>query len=217
MARLSELFTHIQKDVKYYLRSNKGSDFEDRINTRLHNIGYSRIEGDDVENFKDIKLAIQAKDRDDNVENTTTYKQHFIVQPSGSQNYPDFMVFDKSYIYGIEVKYSTGKQLKPMWNSGLPRQNGIYIFGCFGVSDITFFIGRDVVSAEEAEEMHKFFGKVKEHQEQFNETKMQEQKYGFAVYVRKAFEQKKTNPKAIIDYFGNPNRAALEKKVIDYV
>ena len=46
---------------------------------------------------------------------------------------------------------------------------------------------------------------------------MQGQKYGFVVYVRKAFEQRRLyNKKAVTNFFTNERRAELEQSVIEY-
>lgn len=47
---------------------------------------------------------------------------------------------------------------------------------------------------------------------------MEKQPYGFAAYIRKAFEQKREfNPDAILDFFNNENREKLENSVISYL
>ncbi len=55
---------------------------------------------------------------------------YFIIQPNGSQKYPDLQlicVIDKtSHILNMELK--SGKDWKIMWNDGYPRKNTIYIF-----------------------------------------------------------------------------------------
>lgn len=49
----------------------------------------------------------------------------------------------------------------------------------------------------------------------FNASTMSGQAYGFAVYSRKVFGQKKQHSRnAIINFFDNPHRGDLEKRVI---
>ncbi|MCG9126461.1 type II restriction endonuclease [Candidatus Poribacteria bacterium] len=219
MNRLSNLFIEMRSNKDTYLKSSKGAEFEDRINISLHNIGYSRLIKDDLEDdlFTILKSEVIDKETDVSISNPfVQYKHHFITQPFGSQQYPDFLIFDKTRIVCIETKFSSRSQRHPVWNSGLPRPNGIYIFGSYGRKDLTFFRGIDVVSLDEAKRLHDFFDKgLKAYQNQFNDDEMNEQKYGFSVYIRKAYEQsKKHNPDAIIDYFNNPIRSELEESVI---
>lgn len=222
MADLSGLFTDIQKDKKKYLSCETGGDFEGKIEERLRKIGYSKLSESGIKdsgiNMGGLNKVSQEINRSDLLANETGHENWFIVQPSGSQNYPDFMVFDKTTIKCIETKYSKNKQRKPVWNSGLPRPNGIYVFASYGIKDITFFMGRDIVSADDIEKLHGFFDELKEKQDCFNFKEMANQPYGFTAYNRKAFDQqKKVNKNAIIDYFDNPNREDLEESVIDYV
>ncbi len=209
----------MRSNKDFYLKSAKGAEFEDRINTSLHNIGYSRLIKDDLEDdlFTILKIEVIDKETEVSISNPFVhYKHHFITQPFGSQQYPDFLIFDNNQIVCIETKFSSVKKTHPVWNSGLPRPNGIYIFGSYGRKDLTFFRGIDVVSLDEVKRLHDFFDKgLKVYQKQFNDDEMNKQKYGFRVYIRKAYEQsKKHNPHAVTDYFNNPRRLELEESVI---
>ena len=101
----------------------------------------------------------------------------------------------------------------------MPRPNGIYVFGARKQKDLTFFKGCDLLSIEETKQLHNFFDKdLREYQKQFNRNHMGEQEYGFAIYIRKAFEQKRTyNPHAVLDFFTNPKREQLEEAVISHL
>lgn len=126
------------------------------------------------------------------------------------------MIFDGKRVEAVEIKLS--KQSKPMWNSGLPRQSGIYIFGSPKRKDMTFFKGSSVVTLNEAKELHNFFTRLNNSEQSFNNKIMRNQAYGFSAYIRKAFDQKKAhNPQAIIDFFENPNRNKLETAVIKHL
>ena len=219
---LAKLFFHIKQKPDYYLKSAKGKDFEDRINEGLNKHGYSPLmsDGDDIDkkSLMIIKEKCQKFDSMESIENLDSHKKHFIKQPCGPQDYPDFWVFCEKSIFSIEVKFSQQKTKKPVWNSGLPRPNGIYIFGSYGMKQITFFRGIDVVGIEEIKKMHCFFEDLKRQANKFNKSELKNQKYGFAVYSRKAYDQKKIdNEDAIIDYFTNPDREKLEQNVINYV
>ena len=224
MGNLGDLFVDLQKNKGRYLASTKGGDFEDRIDTKLHQIGFSRVQADDLrdasggrERFKALKEAVLDKGSNDKIVNgfRSEFGRHFIVQPFGSQNYPDFLVFSGATVVGIETKFSATGTSSPVWNSGLPRPNGIYVFGATGRRDLTFFCGGDILSAADARQLHDFFEQLKKHQEKFNKERMSGQPYGFAAYVRKAFEQKRVfNKSAVLDLFSNPKRDDLETAVI---
>lgn len=219
MGRLAELFNDLRRRPGYYLGTTRGADFEDRINTRLHDLGYSRIIKADISDrssFDQLKSLVLDQATVEVLPNILGYNRHFLFQPFGSQQYPDFLVLDRNCIVGIEVKFSKGKNGRPIWNSGLPRPNGIYIFGSYGRNDITYFRGADVVSLQDAKKLHGFFNHMKEHEMDFNCSHMQHQPHGFVAYIRKAFDQtRKYKRDAVLDYFTNPQRLTLEQAAIE--
>ena len=220
MHRLTRLFQQLQTDKDFFLRGDTGADFEQRICRALDKHGFNRITPDDLEaeERRILKKGALEKHRETVLRSPSmSLHGHYIRQICGSQDYPDFLIFDGGCAFGVEVKFSTGCAKKPVWNSGLPRPNGIYIFGSRRLKDCTFFRGADVVSPEHGKQLHEFFEKLRQDQERFNKE-LRDQPYGFQVYVRKAFDQSRaSNDKAQIGFFDNPQREALEKSVIDFI
>ena len=223
MGRLPDLFSDLLQRPNHYLGTTKGADFEDRIDAKLHSLGYSRIIKDDISQnvlFDKFKKCVLEKAEVRPLANPFlhNFSRHFLYQPYGSQEYPDFLVLDNNFAVCIEVKFSKNKSGKPIWNSGLPRPNGIYIFGSHGRKDITFFRGAEVVSVLEAKKLHGFFRQMKEHEMDFNTCQMQYQPYGYSAYIRKAFDQsRKYNQESELDFFSNPKRLELEKAAIGFL
>ena len=218
MADLLTFFASIENDKPGYVGVPSGEEFEQRIMNGLHQSGFNRIlERDIGAHALVIKPQVRDHFHEENIPNPTNYRAHYWYQPSGSQNYPDFVIFWGQRLLCLEAKFSKEGQKKPVWNSGLPRQNGIYIFGSRRVRDVTFFMGRDVITEETARQMHDLFSYLQGRQIEFNEN-LGPQPYGFSVYVRKAFDQsKKMNPDAVLDFFSNPNRQNLENSVKQFV
>ncbi len=221
MASLADFFERLLRDKRKYLGAAKGSEFEERIYTEMgRQVGLSRIQKDQLAkgDFGDIKSRMQLKSSTGDRKNTTDFRQHFLFQPYGSQDYPDILVFNGDHIHAVEIKFSKGNHGKPMWNSGSPRPSGIYIFGSYGRGDITFFLGKSVLEPEIASMMHAQWERIGKEISDFNTDVASEQKYGFHLYPRKAFDQNKTlNPNAVINFFTNPNRQALEDEVIAHL
>ncbi len=221
--KLQSLFTDLKTNKSLYLNADTGKDFEERISTKLSKMGFGRIRKIDVDNnkFAQLKVEVLTKNSSHDLQNpfADTFREHYIEQPYGKQNYPDIIVLDQSKLISIEVKFSAAKQGKPVWNSGLPRPNGIYIFGSLERDDITFFRGCDVLSIAEIEGLQDFFDVgLKGHQDHFNKEEMGKQKYGFSVYVRKTYEQKSMfNKGAVLNFFTNPDRELLEKSVLAHL
>ena len=71
----------------------------------------------------------------------------FILQPAGSQGFPDILVRDfNDRFVAIECKSGQGG-LCPMWNDNLPKPNTIYVLSSGAVNETTVFLGRDVMTA----------------------------------------------------------------------
>lgn len=71
-----------------------------------------------------------------------------IRQPNNTQMWPDILIVYKRRGLGIEVKSSKYDQI--VWNSGLPRRNGIYIYngGLFSeneTANTTYFLGQHIL------------------------------------------------------------------------
>ena len=228
--RLKEIFKDIQINKNDWLQSRTGDDFEQRMETILKKKGFNRILKEDIpqESFKIIKNKIQNKIAREYVENILSDKKEFIecfiFQPFGSQNFPDFLVFTRKYILAVEIKYSRNKAIKPMWNSNLPKNKAIYIFGSYSLKDVTFFLGRDILPIAERKELISFFEKVKKEEINFKLGMAKEMKLkkitcdrGFGVYIRRAYEQnKRINKKANLNYFSHPGRLSAEKAVLNF-
>lgn len=70
----------------------------------------------------------------------------YILQPAGSQGFPDILVKD----FGgrlIAVECKSGKNgLCPMWNDNVPKQRALYVLSSGLANDTTLFLGRDVIA-----------------------------------------------------------------------
>ena len=197
-----------------------GKEFEQRFVSLLESNRFFRCFHDDFppQVWKSIKVEILKKTNGGAIDNATEKKSHFVTQPYGSQQYPDFLVFEDSKIWAIETKFNKRKASHPFWNSGLPRPNGIYIYA-YGIrKQITFFVGKDVVQSSIAEQMHGQLDELKMMATKFNQQELSDQPHGFMIEVRKAFSQsKRFNRNAILDFITNPNREDLEKDTIAFL
>lgn len=213
------IFEDIIKHKADYLRAETGEHFEDRFERGLRSSGYSPILKRDIsaKDFRIIKdFVIQKQNSGFFVFNK--YPMSFIRGPFGSQNYPDFIIFTEKYIVPVEIKYSKENQTRPIWNSGIPRANGIYIFGSYKRGDITFFLGHDVLNRKRRAALIKFFEEVKEKEKSFKKVAIKNlsdtEKRGFMPYIRRAYDQEKISKDTELNYFVHPKRKRLEKNVI---
>jgi len=90
----------------------------------------------------------------------------FMLQPSGSQGYPDILVKDfNGKFVALECKSAAGA--KPMWNDNLPKQNGMYIFFSSNYDKTTIFMVGDVISTGEVELLERQFRSFKDNDARF--------------------------------------------------
>lgn len=218
---LRSLFEDMLERKKHYLNCQGGKDFENRIKARLAELGYDKIDKNDVDknDFQRVKKAVLEAETGRDVPNPfKNFRRHYMYQPYGTQEYPDFLILEAARIIIIETKFSKGRKGHPVWNGGLPRPNGIYVFGALKRKDLTFWLGKDIASVKETKRLRGFYNKVIKERQEFNTDEMSGQAYGFTVSVRRTFDQtKKHNKEAITDFFTNPNRKKLEKKVLDHL
>ena len=222
MNNLSKIFSSLRTEQirKEMTIAVTGKEFEQRFVSLLELNRFTRCWHDHIpaQLWRAIKSEILKKVNGGSVDNATEKKSHFVTQPYGSQQYPDFLVFEDSKIWAIETKFNKRKASHPFWNSGLPRPNGIYIYACGIRKQITFFVGKDVVQSSTAAQMHHELDKLKTMATNFNKQELTTQPHGFMIEVRKAFSQsKRFNPNAILDFIANPNREILEKAAIAFL
>lgn len=69
-----------------------------------------------------------------------------IVQPAGSQGFPDILVKDfGGRLIALECK--SGKNgLCPMWNDNVPKQDALYVLSSGLANATTVFLGKDVIT-----------------------------------------------------------------------
>lgn len=217
---LDSLFLNLRDHKEDYLNAKKGSDFEERIMSFLKmKMGYTMILKKDVEkeDWKFIHSHVSNKLGTDfiNLPNSNL-KRTIIFLPYGSQQFPDFIVCTDSKVVPIEIKFSTKKQSKPIWNSNVPRSNAFYIFGSYGMKDITFFLGDDVLVPKHRKFLYDFFSDIRALQDKIrvDMPALDVTDRGFTPYIRAAFDQRKHKSSVVTSFFSHPHRKEVEDLAI---
>ena len=235
MSKLVDFLNDVKANRTDFLQANSGKACEKLFRAKLVEFFKDMTKSTDKQilDFKQkIKKTILSK-KTTNVADNTLYKEtkndnckdFFISQPYGSQNYPDFLVFTEFKVFSVEIKYSAKKAVRPMWNSNLPKMDGIYFFGCRKLKELTFFRGEDILPSGERESLLKIWEDLEQKKKKWIKefkasikSKKFTNSYGFSPYIRKAYQQTKSfNKNATIDYFDNADKNNLEDKVIKFV
>jgi hypothetical protein len=140
----------------------------------------------------------------------------YISQPCGTHDSPDFIVKTGGRLYFIECK-SVIKEGTPLYNSGLPKKDYIYVFSSKKYNETTVYLGRDVAEdavariLEQANQQIKSICKGVSNQLRH----MSENTHGLGIYARPMYQHYGSNAKK--DYFKNSRRNELEQNVLDFV
>lgn len=136
----------------------------------------------------------------------------YISQPCGTHNSPDFIVKCKGKIYMIECKSAKGGT--PMYNSGVPTSEYVYIFTSEKHNATTAYWGEDVLDIESKRLIEEHIAKARRQDEKLNKL-LVDNGHGITYYTRPMIQHKGTKFKK--DYFLNPERSQLEKRVLNGV
>ena len=219
---LKKLFLSIQKNKKEWKGFGEGKHLEDKLAIELKKVDFNRLNKEELEEkepekWERLKEKVKGNELIFN-EFPTWTRKGFVYSPYGSQKYPDFLVFTNKYVIPLEVKASTKEGIKPMWNSHLPRANGLYIFASFGKEDITFFRGADVIDKDLSNKLIGFFEEARKTEEKFTQNLTSSER-GWKPYIRIAYDQVKSllSSSGELNYFKHPRREDIERKVLEWL
>lgn len=140
----------------------------------------------------------------------------FILQPGGTQSFPDILVKDfNSRIVALECKSSKGTH--PMWNDSTPKPGAVYIMSSARVDSTTVFMGEDVVSKQSLELFEQAVKEMNAVAKKFNQLAAEKDIFesGFIVTCRKQFFQQGGQLKT--NYFAHKNRKQRENNVLEFL
>ncbi len=154
--------------MPYFKNDNRKSGsskdgHEEAVAIRIKDAGFIEV---DKANFLGITKSMLKKfaqtGDDTDLRNATQglVPGSYILQPSGSQGFPDVLVLDFNNNF-VCIECKSGKGVSPMWNDSLPYPTTIYVFATKKTNETTIFMGRDVLSIEERELHSEFMKEVK--------------------------------------------------------
>ena len=162
------------------------------------------------------KWATDLNDRDLRAATEGLSIGSFILQPAGTQGFPDILIKDFNDRF-VALECKSGKSgLCPMWNDNLPKPETIYILASGKLNETTIFMGRDVITNEEQrlmdEQEKEIAAIVKKYNKQM--ATIDKFKRGFIQKSRKQhFQQGNQN---MTNYFKHPDRKRCESNALEY-
>lgn len=140
----------------------------------------------------------------------------FILQPAGTQGFPDVLVLDFDNRF-VAVECKSGKNgLCPMWNDNLPKPNTIYVLASGIQNATTVFMGRDVITDAEVQMQVAFWKEQKLLEAKYHAMMKPLDKFdrGWSIKGRPQNFQGGGNVKT--NYFTHPNRENCEANVLKF-
>lgn len=140
----------------------------------------------------------------------------YIVQPAGSQGFPDILVRDfNDRFVAIECKSGKNGQC-PMWNDNTPKPNAIYVLSSGIQNATTIFMGRDVISVEEQTLMDELQSKLTKIVNEYTIKLNAIDKFNRG-WIQKARKQHfQGGGKEKTNYFTHATRSQCEKNALEY-
>ena len=215
MTAMQEVVHDLLRDTparRNFAKARSGKEVEDYLRAEFDRRGFNRLMPDaiskeDAAYLDHIRKAVKEYDSPIPPNPFSHYQKHYLAQPNGSQDYPDYLVFCGSRVFAVETKFKANKG-PPMWNSGLPRPHGLYLF--VGDGKITFFVGHDVITGDETAEFTRYREAIHSNAAETN-RRLTNQGYGFSAYPRFAVQQKGTSSN-----FWDDRRHDREMKALEY-
>ena len=210
MRKIIEQVLRMPYYQNYAARSGKVhnvANHEGAVEDILNQHNLSQVERKVKKSERDAWLSGEA---DDLLEDT------YISQPCGTHDSPDFIVKTGGRLYFIECK-SVTKEGTPVYNSGLPKKDYIYVFSSKKYDETTVYLGKDVAGDAVAMILEQANQEIKA---RCNEVTQQlrelgENTHGLGIYARPMYQHYGNKEKK--DYFKNSRRRELEQNVLDFV
>ncbi len=138
----------------------------------------------------------------------------YVFQPCGKNDSPDFIVKKDNKVYFLECKTTSATAAaKPVYNSGVPKAEYIYIYSSGKYNQTTFFFGEHILSREAYSLMMKIIEEHRNLDEKYNVEiiGLPGNPYNIGHYTRPMMNHRGRG----INYFTSPNRKKFEQEVLD--
>jgi hypothetical protein len=192
---------------------------EEAVALRIKDAGFTEVDRANYPKLTKQLLKRWARTGDDTALREATQglpPGSYILQPAGSQGFPDVLVLDFNNIF-VSIECKSGKTgTCPMWNDSLPNPNTIYVLSSGKLNETTIFMGRDVISEEELNCREDFLLDLQLVVDKYRGImpKMDTFERGWLLKARQQYFQegggKKTN------YFIHPKRRACELLALEF-
>jgi hypothetical protein len=140
----------------------------------------------------------------------------YILQPAGSQGFPDILILDFNNVF-VSLECKSGKTgLNPMWNDNLPNPNTIYILSSGEMDETTIFMGRDVITPEEYALMDEQEAAIAKVVKEYNLKMNAIDKFGRGWHQKSRKQHFQGGGNVKTNYFTHHNRKQCETNALEF-
>lgn len=140
----------------------------------------------------------------------------YIVQPAGSQGFPDILVKDTTGRF-VALECKSGKNGQcPMWNDNLPKPMAIYILSSGIQNATTIFMGRDVITPEEQALMDEQEAEMALVAKKYQARLVEMDKFGRGFHQKSRKQHFQGGGGAKTNYFTHASRQTCEANALLY-
>jgi hypothetical protein len=140
----------------------------------------------------------------------------FILQPAGSQGFPDILVKDFNDRY-VALECKSGKDgSTPMWNDNLPKPDTVYILSSGKTDSTTIFLGRDVLPITLIESQRMMILELNKIVDKYRLINKQLDQFNRGWDIKFRPQNFQSGGKAVTDYFNHPSRSMCEKNALEF-
>lgn len=140
----------------------------------------------------------------------------YILQPAGSQGFPDILVRDfNDRFVAIECKSSSGSTV-PMWNDNLPKPHAMYVLSSGATNATTIFMGCDVMSQAMLASQEAMVRELNAIVEKYRLINSQLDQYNRGWDTKFRPQNFQNGGQVKTDYFAHPDRTKCEFNALNY-
>ena len=222
----SQLHSAISEILKmpYFKNENARSGgavfgHEEAVAVKIRDAGFIEIQKTSYPRLKKSLLSDWAESGDDTElrkATTSLAVGTFILQPAGSQGFPDVLVKDfNDRFVAIECKSGKNGQ-SPMWNDNVPKPSTIYVLSSGARDATTVFMGRDVITPEEQTLMNEQEEAIAKVVKEYNKKMASIDKFNRGWNQKSRKQHFQGGGGAKTNYFTHPSRQICEDNALKY-
>lgn len=140
----------------------------------------------------------------------------FILQPAGTQGFPDVLVKDFNDRF-VAVECKSGQNgLCPMWNDNLPKPMTVYVLASGLTNATTIFMGKDVITPAEQALMDEEEAEIAKIVKKYNQKMAAIDTFNRGWLQKSRKQHFQGGGGAKTNYFTHPSRSQCEQNALDY-